>query len=146
MAVVILCGFGRVTAAWLCYGALINLPPGGLRAALRVTSLEWGEGFCLYMGIIPESFSSGQLTQSSDNHFNLDCPVLMPSGLQFVHSLKQLYVFISLNDFLLDFYLQVFSLFMTFRPYEPTLTSLMHSLCTWQYSQVFTANSHVTTK
>lgn len=43
MAVVILCGFGRVTAAWLGYGALINLPPGGLRAARQVTSRGGGE-------------------------------------------------------------------------------------------------------
>lgn len=40
MAMVILCGFGRVNAARLCYGTLINLPPGGLRVARRVTSLE----------------------------------------------------------------------------------------------------------
>jgi len=48
MALVILCGFGRVTAAWLGYGTLITLPPGGLRAALRVTSREFGRGASVF--------------------------------------------------------------------------------------------------
>lgn len=60
MAPVILCGFGSVTAAWLIYGTLITPPPGGLSGAQWVTS--WGGGgFCLYMGIISEPVSSGQL-------------------------------------------------------------------------------------
>lgn len=37
-ALVILCGFGIVTAAWLGYGTLITPPPGGFRAARRVTN------------------------------------------------------------------------------------------------------------
>ncbi len=41
-ALVILCGFGSVTAAWLSYGTLITPPPGGLRTARRVTSRERG--------------------------------------------------------------------------------------------------------
>lgn len=68
-APVILCGFGSVTAAWLGYGTLITPPPGGLRVAQRVTSRERGKSFCLYMGIIPEPLSSGQLVLSTDNHF-----------------------------------------------------------------------------
>lgn len=60
MAPVILCGFGSVTAAWLGYGTLITPPPGGLRAALWVTSREPGKSFCLYMGIIPQTLCSGQ--------------------------------------------------------------------------------------
>lgn len=63
MAPVILCGFGSVTAAWLSYGTLITPPPGGLRAARRVTSRERGKNFCLYMGIIPELLSRSACTK-----------------------------------------------------------------------------------
>lgn len=69
MAPVILCGFGSVTAAWLGYGTLITPPPGGLRVTPRVTSKERQKSFCLYMGIIPELLSSGQLVQSSVDQF-----------------------------------------------------------------------------
>lgn len=68
-ALVILCGFGSVTAAWLGYGTLITPPPGGLRVDRRVTNGERGKSFCLYMGIIPEPLSSGQSVLSTDNHF-----------------------------------------------------------------------------
>lgn len=69
MAPAILRGFGSVTAAWLIYGTLITPPPGGLRGARRVTSGERGKTLCLYMGIIPERLSSGQLAPSTDKRF-----------------------------------------------------------------------------
>lgn len=71
MALVILCGFGNVTAAWLIYGTLITPPPGGHRGAQRETSREVGVGGG---GRGPSVFtwellSSGQFTQRTDNHF-----------------------------------------------------------------------------
>lgn len=68
-ALVILCGFGCVTAAWLGYGTLITPPPGGLRVTRQGTSGERGKTLSLYMGIIPEPLSSGQFVLSTDNHF-----------------------------------------------------------------------------
>lgn len=54
-ALVILCGFGCVTAAWLGYGTLITLPPGGQSEAQWVTSREWEKkNLPSYTGIIPK--------------------------------------------------------------------------------------------
>lgn len=69
MALVILCGFGSVTAAWLGYGTLITLPPGGLRAAQRVSSRAYRKSFCLYMGIIPKSLWLGHFLLNTNSHF-----------------------------------------------------------------------------